>query len=340
MQQVALRLFDVDLLLESNDTKLIELFQRFYYQLAIVPAELREPVRRSRFVHSESETTLQIGDTHWQLSASYPKFVHNLIWYDAVQHIRSHLLLHAAGIAYNGEGSLLVGHSMSGKTTLSLALMQEGATLLTDDAISIDYAKGELHAVARQVQIRPKTYRLLNLPAPPVMQPSPAYPLKNLFILGNGEPEPAHQMLLDIDAAPSAWEQQLQQHPSVQQLTLTPVNTGWLCCRLVLNEPAARCYPAIEQLCAIHGVLIYDVRSVSERVPTFGVEAVTRPIPPSEAAFQILPHIQNRTLANQFGGEMTLYLTILTLLQHTRCYHLQVGTPENTSREVFDLLSR
>lgn len=339
MQPIALRLFDVDIRIETNDPKLVQLFHQLYSEMLIAPTEVRPAVRNSRFIRTATTTMLQIGDKEWQLPAPYPKFAHNLIWYDAVQHTRSHLLLHAAGIAHNEEGTLLIGHSMSGKTTLSLALMQRGMRLLTDDVVGIDYANNELCALARQVQIRPKTHRLLNLTTTPTIHASSPYPLKNLFILSDNTPQPTHQLMLDLQAAPLAWQQQLQKHASVQNFTLATLGKGWIRCRLNLLESAARCYQAIEQLCAAHDVLIYDVQSSAARVPTFAEKPIIRPIPPSEAAFQLLPHIQNRTLATQFGGEIPLYMTILKQLQNTRCYYLQVGTPQDTSTQLFDLLS-
>ncbi len=331
------RVFSI--LLEANISQLIQLFQRLYHKLAIPLAETRPSVRHSRVTYTKSQTRLQIDDGKWELPTAYPKLIHNIVWYDAVRHVRSHMVLHGAGIAHNGQGTLLLGHSMSGKTTLSLALMQRGAKLLTDDVIGIEYASGALCALARQVQIRPKTHQLLNLPTTPIIQPSPPYPLKNLFLVGNSTPPLAHQLRLDVQAAPLAWQQQLEQHPNVQRLTLTTLGKGWLRCQLALSESAARCYPAIEQLCDEHGVLIYDVQTVAEREASFADRAVIRPIPPSEAAFQLLEHAQNRALSQQFGGEIPLYMTVLAQLQNTACYHLQIGTPADTSKKVFDLLS-
>lgn len=340
MQQIALRLFDVDLLVETNDPKLSQLFHQLYSEMMVAPKEVRPSVRRSHFIRSATTTILQVGDSAWHLPTPYPKFAHNLIWYDAVQHIRSHLLLHAAGIAYNGNGALLVGYSMSGKTTLSLALMQRGAQLLTDDAIAIDYAKGELCALARQVQVRPKTRQLLNLLTDPKITPSPPYPLKHLFILDNQTAQPPAQFLMDVQVVPLAWQQGLKALSCVDKFNIAQVDTGWWRCHLHLNQPAAQCYPLLEQLCVQHNVLIYDVQSNEERTPHFADVASFRPIPPSQAAFQLLPHIQNRTLAQQFGDEIPLYTTILHLIKDTICYQLQVGTPSDTSRKLIELLNR
>lgn len=339
MDQIALRLFDVDLLLECNDEMLLAMFQRLYHQMAIDPAAVRPDVRRSRFVHHGSQTTLQIADQSWQLVNPHPRFAHNLIWYDAVQQMRSHLLLHAAGIMYDGAGSLLVGYSMSGKTTLSLAMMGAGAQLLTDDAVGICYATRELDALARQVQIRPKTRQLLDLPATITICPSQPYPLKYLFILGHNDPPPPHQLLLDVQIAPEVWQMQLRNLPCVKQLSISPVSEGWLRCQLHLSASAASCYPVVEQLCATHGVLIFDVQAADERTSTFGEKAEIRPITPSTAAFQLLPHLQNRSLAQQLGGEVPLYLSILNLIQATHCYQLTVGTPADTTNKLFQLFA-
>lgn len=53
-------------------------------------------------------------------------------------------LIHATAIAVAGNGVLLTGPSGSGKSDLALRLIDRGARLISDDAVSINVADGTL----------------------------------------------------------------------------------------------------------------------------------------------------------------------------------------------------
>jgi len=66
--------------------------------------------------------------------------------------------IHASCVAKDGFGLILAGPSLSGKSTLALALTQQGFQLLSDDRIFCSFRRGELSAwgLSRPLKLRPE----------------------------------------------------------------------------------------------------------------------------------------------------------------------------------------
>lgn len=60
-----------------------------------------------------------------------------------VKHLRGNLVLHASGIAVNGQGVGFLGDKQAGKSTLASAFIARGHDLLTDDVFAIAGLCGE-----------------------------------------------------------------------------------------------------------------------------------------------------------------------------------------------------
>jgi hypothetical protein len=71
------------------------------------------------------------------------------------------LFMHAGGVTKGDRGILLPAYGGTGKTTLSMALLNQGHKLLGDDLLLVDIAKGVVHPYARPLHIF--TYNLRNL---------------------------------------------------------------------------------------------------------------------------------------------------------------------------------
>jgi hypothetical protein len=71
------------------------------------------------------------------------------------------LLLHAGGVTKDGRGILLPAYGGTGKTTLSMALLNQGHKLLGDDLLLVDIAKQVVHPYPRPLHIF--TYNVRNL---------------------------------------------------------------------------------------------------------------------------------------------------------------------------------
>jgi hypothetical protein len=87
--------------------------------------------------------------SRWQRIVAHVIFLH-------VLHLRQDLLFfHAASVAINGRGILLVGPKGSGKSTLSLALAARGHAFLGDETAAYRRADGKLLPMLRPVGIKP-----------------------------------------------------------------------------------------------------------------------------------------------------------------------------------------
>jgi hypothetical protein len=71
------------------------------------------------------------------------------------------LFMHAGGVTKGDMGILLPAYGGTGKTTLSMALLNQGHKLLGDDLLLVDIAKGVVHPYARPLHIF--TYNVRNL---------------------------------------------------------------------------------------------------------------------------------------------------------------------------------
>lgn len=71
------------------------------------------------------------------------------------------LFMHAGGVTKDGKGILLPAYGGTGKTTLSMALLDQGHKLLGDDLLIVDIDRGIVHPYARPLHIF--TYNVRNL---------------------------------------------------------------------------------------------------------------------------------------------------------------------------------
>jgi hypothetical protein len=71
------------------------------------------------------------------------------------------LFMHAGGVTKGDMGILLPAYGGTGKTTLSMALLNQGHKLLGDDLLLVDIAKGVVHPYPRPLHIF--TYNVRNL---------------------------------------------------------------------------------------------------------------------------------------------------------------------------------
>jgi len=74
------------------------------------------------------------------------------------------LLMHAAGVARDGKAYIFPAHGGTGKTTLSLSLMQMGYDLLGDDLLMVEADSGLVHPYARPLHLFAYNLRSLTVP--------------------------------------------------------------------------------------------------------------------------------------------------------------------------------
>ncbi len=97
--------------------------------------------------------------------------------------------------------------------------------------------------------------------------------------------------------------------------------------------------PAIEDICARHQTLIFDVAKGGERPPGFDAQPHLESLPKAEAALELLRRLRggarSALLRHEFQGSATrLYLALSEVVAKMACYRLFVGQ----LREMADLV--
>lgn len=94
---------------------------------------------------------------------------------DATERARGIVVLHAGVVARAGEAIVLAGASRSGKTTLTLALVDSGWDYLSDDLAPIEIDTGSIQPFQKPLSVRnPHDWaRLLEAWEPPSWLPAP-----------------------------------------------------------------------------------------------------------------------------------------------------------------------
>jgi hypothetical protein len=75
--------------------------------------------------------------------------------------LREHVLLHAASLARGNRAILLVGPSMTGKTTLAMSCYVRGWGFMSEDLTAVHKVTGRLSSFPKSVSLRPQALELL-----------------------------------------------------------------------------------------------------------------------------------------------------------------------------------
>ena len=108
----------------------------------------RRGVRRFHLVYAQSQRLSRTAD----LAEALADLERDLERYLAEQSRRL-LFVHAGVVGWHGRAILVPGHSHSGKSTLVAALLERGASYLSDEYALVD-ARGRVHAYPRPLSLR------------------------------------------------------------------------------------------------------------------------------------------------------------------------------------------
>ena len=128
--------------------------------LLMAPPSKTSTVSRFHYMYRDG---CLVGQTHhlWQLF----RYLECQLDHMLGDRITSHLLLHSGSIAKNGAGIVLPGESGSGKSSLTLALVESGYKYFSDEIAVVDSQSGELHSFPKPVSIKNRS-NFPNLSAP------------------------------------------------------------------------------------------------------------------------------------------------------------------------------
>ena len=99
--------------------------------------------RNNRLTHQNKDEHKIIYALEWQIVSDFLKAYKN------------YLKFHAAALTFRNEGFLFIGHSGTGKTSLSVMLMQLGWHLLSDEFGILDKNTLTIHPFPRNIIIKP-----------------------------------------------------------------------------------------------------------------------------------------------------------------------------------------
>jgi hypothetical protein len=370
--ELRLRFFDLDAVIRSDSSAYIGLFARMYRRFRAngVPAQAQPPAEFTVLTHGDNPWGQPVMILDGEVQALNDPTLLETYTYDGVLNaivggVRSHFLIHAGVVSYNGQGIVLAADSGHGKTTLVLELVRRGCKFLSDEMAALGRADGRVYPFPRSLRVRPGTLELTGFPGAAV-----------------GAPEWLDKLLLDIEeiqpgslgeAAPLTHVVILQD-PSVPEKHVpggAERELGVLVDRLDEHLLAAvrriegvtqvwpdveRGYPAlrlravhrmsvlsrVEALCRERQILVLDVSKRAETHPTFAAPACLKAISNSQAVVELLRRFQgghkSALLQEEFGGSSVhLFLELAALVSHAKCYRLSVGPLSEMAGLICDL---
>ena len=115
------------------------------------------------FISCENYEVKIIGETVQTvriLACDVLTFIENYI-YEHITVSSNTLLLHAGAIKYNNKGVILAGATMSGKSTLTSYLLNEGFEYITDDIVILNTNNVTFLPYPKTIMLREQSYNIL-----------------------------------------------------------------------------------------------------------------------------------------------------------------------------------
>jgi hypothetical protein len=365
--QAAYRFFDADVVIRSDRNEILARFDEIYGRFRV---KCPVPLTPICYVLAGDRpfggaAVILDGQTHLIKDCdTLFDYAHTSILNTALAQVRSHLLIHGAALsADGGAGIILAGHAGCGKTTLALELVRRGFRFLSDDIAAIGRADHRLCPFPKSLGLWPGTRQLIpsiNLRGEPV-EPSGHRPEAGMLPQGTvgrqlvdiealyphqlGEPCPPRCLV--VLASPRHETEQVEgalyvtvdrvSEPLLAELSTIPrisevaVIGGQRLPVIRLSSPRrAFVEPAVEDICARHQTLIFDIAREGNHAPDFGASPRLESLPKAEAALELLRRLRggarSAILRHEFQGSTTrLYLALSEVVAKTACYRLFVG---------------
>lgn len=122
------------------------------FSLVVAPPAKTPTIRPFHFLYQDGH---QVSRTHhrWQLF----RYLECQLDHILADQVTDRLLFHAGGVSKNGAGVIIPGESGSGKSSLTLALLEAGFEYFSDEVAVVDQGSGELHSFPKPVSIKNRT---------------------------------------------------------------------------------------------------------------------------------------------------------------------------------------
>lgn len=204
----SLRLLDVSFQLEADWSDGLSLLNRLYTSPEFQTPPASNAIRARFHLHDDPGNGCSVevdGSCIALVVDGEPESaVSEWVFQRFLRESEGFTLVHAAALAHRGRGALVVGGPHAGKTTLAIALAEQGLEYYSDDVAPLSRVDGTLHSFRRAAGVRlaggVRQYKLPDRPADTAGSPDqpPPCPLGWVFFL---EPRPTGEMLAG-DAPP------------------------------------------------------------------------------------------------------------------------------------------
>lgn len=332
--------YDVELRLSGDVGAVLTCLHRSYRSFQVVAAA--ESVRRldvTIFSDAKDDGTFSIhldNGVVWRLPPLRPAELAELLVRYALAQVCSHFLLHAGALSWQEQGILLAGDSGAGKTTLTLALQQQGFAFLSDETGAVEREGGRLHPFPRLPQRRGGVEAAgVQASSPEWMPPvGEAVALRHLFLLDHSMVGIAQERRVVVlcDRLNPALLPILESVAGLRGARATTCRG--LPAFTYSSSFATLPFSPIERLCLAHGSTVLDV------VESSAFADFTRPprlqhLPRSQTALALLGHLQNGYRSRLFrtahaGDPISFLAELVGLLRGVACYRLQPGGLQET----------
>lgn len=260
-------------------------------------------------------------------------------------------LVHAGALVHEGVGVLVVGPPFAGKTTLTLALVDEGLRYFSDDVGAVARADGRLHPFRRRAGVRlPEGGRQYLFPGAPDGTPGPAPPacrLGWLFVLEAPRAPAAGTAgawTLILDSRLAGQAERMTHRDDVRIVATSPWGGGQ---RLdfAVTTGAVLAGAVREVLGDDPDGILYLGPTPRTWEPERTRAARVEEIPAAEAAGEVMRHLLNRAgktdLEARFGPNPHLRILgeVLGWLAGVRAFRVESGLPRETARTLKALIA-
>lgn len=281
-----------------------------------------------------------------------------------IARVRSHLLIHAGVVSWQGKGLVFPAYSGHGKTTLVLELVKRGFRFLSDEIAAFERHTGRLAPFPRSLRVRPGTLALCGLPD----LPAPSWRDKRivdierllprslgglctpnaLIVLGSlsGGESALDAALRTLYLVPEritpALLNALRRIDGLQSVSPVPSKTAAVL--RIQARTGAPITPVIKRTCQAHGIQLIDLIKGGMPLPDFEASPHLMPISPAEAAMDLVRRFRggqdSALLQKEHGGNAAhLFLEMAEMVSGLDCYRLSVGRLDQTADLICKLIN-
>ena len=359
---IAIDFWGLQVRIASDQQPLIDQLRMVYAPVAIASDAAAPAVDLQVCAHGAagSAPVVRDGTTERCLCADVDLFsqVDVILTIRVMDHLATHVLLHAGVVADDQGATIICAPSGCGKTTLTLALVAQGYRFLSDEFCAMNLGTGMVEPFPRSVGLSPDSpfSSLLDgidtvydqerdkCYAPPAqLWPQAcgtACVPARLLLVDDGQPagddSPVWEVTL-FEQAP-AFVAACAQCAGIEARHLSgAAGLPVVAVRVAPDDAAGRRF--LQQVLQRFHCHTYGVRQVRACRPDFGRPPVLEPLPTRAALLAVSQQVLNRTpdsaLLRRCGGSAGGLLRLLaTCLGTTRCYRLVPGRLDATIRLI------